>query len=511
MDAISKVAPPSFSYSTHLGNELIQIFKTMEEKLDLLNDDTNISDLSECECVPLQIQSDASGKLKDGGLIQLVAPSRMFFKLPNLDEHKHYMKQYIHEWRSNRESKCVLSKCTSVARAIGVRESPDLVDWIRILQEIGEAASQENNLSPNEKKAAEFSLMQFMTQLSKCKQEKPKISGLWLFDYNQSKLTKAENLVWADRIELKHRCEKMMYKFGLSFSMVDKNDKLKLDFALLCKHSTLRPLSELVSETVTHDLTDTKPEKHEQCLEDLIQSRLFARCHCACLNKTFDKNIHDKVHEILSSINFKWTSTELETILYAQCGNNSSIFVEDSQEEKMVFLQNNTLWLQSDILNSENENDLFDEISVSLFQLLDIIPQISSQRHNYFTYILKNYRNWPDRLPLVMEKKGIALTNKINNHNPGSLLQLPMHMLVCQSMLFTFNSEEMVAILGEKIDGVQGYKYAKVKSFLNEAIKPEKDLGQQSYRILVANEITKIMKHWNLQDYSKSFTESLLQ
>jgi len=95
-------------------------------------------------------------------------------------------------------------------------------------------------------------------------------------------------------------------------------------------------------------------------------------------------------------------------------------------------------------------------------------------------------------------KKGIALNFEKISDCPGSILPLIQHTLVCQSMLFTFDTEETVALLGDKIDDVQRYKYAIVKSFPKEVNTRENDLGQQSYQVLEENETIKTYKHSEL-------------
>jgi len=264
-------------------------------------------------------------------------------------------------------------------------------------------ASKENNLSLNEIKAAEFSLTQLIMQLSNRKQEETEITDLWLLDSNQSTLMKAEKLVWADKIELKGRCEQMMKEqFGLSFALVNSNLSSRQHFALLCKHLALRTLSAIVTEKVTHEGTFTKPNKHEQYLEKFIKSELFAKCHCECLNESSNKDMHNKVHEIFSSIDFLWSSTKLQAALYAKDSNNRSVLIKDSHDNKLAFIQGRKLWLQSGILYNENESDIFNEISLSLFQLLGTIPQLNFKRHDRLPYILKNYKNRAESLSLAI-------------------------------------------------------------------------------------------------------------
>lgn len=63
------------------------------ETICSLNKDTNLTDLSEYRCIPLPIKNDASGKLRNGGLVQLIAPSRTFFRLPDMSD---CVKEYLH-------------------------------------------------------------------------------------------------------------------------------------------------------------------------------------------------------------------------------------------------------------------------------------------------------------------------------------------------------------------------------------------------------------------------------
>ena len=73
----------------------------------------------------------------------------------------------MHEWPINVTNvKYALSTYTNIARTIGVRDLPDLTIWVKILQEIGQTSTQAENVSPNEKDAAEFALEQVVKQLS---------------------------------------------------------------------------------------------------------------------------------------------------------------------------------------------------------------------------------------------------------------------------------------------------------------------------------------------------------
>lgn len=280
-----------------------------------------------------------------------------------------------------------------------------------------------------------------------------------------------------------------------------------MDFALLCKHSALRPLSEIVTEKVIHNPIPIKPGDFEQCLEDVIKSKEFARGHVASISTKFDDNTQDKVHQILSSIDFQWTSSLLQTNLSANDCNDFTV-VENSQEDKLAFCQGGTLWLQNDIIDGDRERDLFDEINVSLFCILEADPQISYQRHANFPDMLGCYKEKPCSIPNVMERKGFISDNLTNTTHPGRIAPLTLHTFVKQSMLLTFDTEETVAILGEKIEHVQRYKYAKVQSFVSNPTVLEEDLGKQNYNILVEKNVAKTMKHFELYKITRNHMPS---
>ena len=131
----------------------------------------------------------------------------------------------------------------------------------------------EGELLPNQIKPAMYALDKILCMLSDCDSESSDPLELYLFDEN-GKLQEATALVWVDAPRLKKRCDRL----GFGFADIETTSSGEL----LCRHSGLRRLAEMVREELIDDTPTNAPDDDERLLEALMTSAEFADCHVAC-------------------------------------------------------------------------------------------------------------------------------------------------------------------------------------------------------------------------------------
>ena len=246
-------------------------------------DEALLEELSQLPCLPLRVSRDASGALTAGGVVRFVAPRRCFFNLPSEAVKQPHLRAL--------EGTDRLHTLKAAAEALGVREEPELDDWVTCLRLVGEQSAARGVLLPNESTAAVYALRMVLENLraSAAAGAAPAGTGaspllpLYMLSEPQdgqapARLLPAAQLVWLDRPALRHRCTSLPegVSFVRAFEGVPNDQHHVEDYQRLCEHSALRRLSDVVRERLLQLPARVGPSPAERQVEVLLRSAYFA-------------------------------------------------------------------------------------------------------------------------------------------------------------------------------------------------------------------------------------------
>ena len=463
-----------FRLYTHLSQEFTSLFNVLNSRAgEISSASRHINDLAQAPCVPIRTTFDASGALGEvGSQVLLCKPTQCFFTLPQ--EAKVEMRKLVHEW-PNAYSLDPLRHCTDIAKVLGVRQELEAQDLVKCIDSIATAAAGEA-LDPNEERAVVFAL-ETLLKMSAKESLSTEPLALWLFvDVGSAKqLAKAESLVWLDQADMEHRCTNLKQLLGLEFTCSHyyqalhtsskQQSAVPWDCERLCQLSLLRPISSILTESL-----HTAPERlgevglQEQSFEALLLSSEFTAGSRACLALSAeDSNAHD---HILAELEIRWTTNLLQSILYTNASAREvRMPLSGSEADALTFAEGSVLWVQSGILTSNRQSQLYDEVGSALVKMLRTAG-VPAKLHGYFPCMLACYTQGPLDIEVALRRHNVNINSAslaLSKREPGMLLDVGDFQHLQQSTDFTFDADELVAVYtGVGAEGASQYRYARV-------------------------------------------------
>ena len=404
-----------------------------------------LRELSLLPCAPLRITHDASGMLAAGGIVDMLPPTRCFFRLPD-DAGRD--QQYLHEASGS------LVTSQAAAEALGVRAAPELADWVTSLRRVSELCEAAHDvLLPGACSAARFALRMVLSELRRAGSSGGELLQLYLLTEPEAEapqqLLPAEKLVWLDRPALKHRCSRLHSALGLAF--VERPSWLSSsDFELLCKHSGLRRLSSVVHEQLMQELAVSAPGEQDQQLEALLLSEEFASALALCGGGSETACVDEaaRASAVLAALQPRWVDAPLGTELRA---GEDRIEGSEKDDGWAYSDDDGELWLRRGALgNSRDERKLLDELSESALPRLLRAAGAPTPDVSKIAWMLSCWDTGPESISNVLEKKGVdvSLLRRRGASSTAPGRPVPVTMLDCvqQQLNCTFVEGECTAV-----------------------------------------------------------------
>ena len=289
------------------------------------------------------------------GVARLVRPSEVVMRLsPRISP---VLRTYLHqnpEWVGD-----------ELARMLGVREEPAMMDWTRCLRAIGKIALG-RGLLPSELQAARFAFKMVLKSFaSGCHLDDKE---LWVFiEAQEPRLLPAQELVWPDCQSLKVRCHELQLRFAADVDASFAADVDTADVQLLFKAAGVRPLSKVVTESVVVP-TPCQGVQVEQDFADFLQSTQFIN--------DFGRVCCDADGAAVSR--FFVTFLALQIVYVSQLSITLSMVGCDdpkSTVDLMAYTDGTSLWIQAGLLDTHREWNLLETLCD------EVLPRLLTRSH----------------------------------------------------------------------------------------------------------------------------------
>eukprot|EP00935_MAST-01C_sp_MAST-1C-sp1_P002061 g2061.t1 len=472
---------------TFLDDDLEDIFsELMKHKVD--SNTQTATALMETRCVPFRTETDASGKLDRGDrVLRLLLPTELFFEFGNPHS---ALGQYLNRCPPNLYNHMQGDNQTFL-RSIGVQDEPDIATWLRCLRKIWNEAKTIPNgrLLPNQKAAAELCVLKCAQALGGRLDHIAELEDTFLFS-EEGQLLRADQLIWADLPRWKRRCRSYLHRAELFF-LLEQEDEVVRVLPKLCKCTKLRQLSQCVKEELSEATVMTEPDANDRKLLILLQSTEFAQACIACA-KGADSDVA-AMRKVLSELEISWSSAPLECVLRWVDTDEGSI-VAGSSVHSGVFLDpsDGKIWMQSGLLGGDEPGDkrelLLDWAETVLPRLLQkggIMGADASAGRTFYLRLLQCWEVGPSVIVKACERLDITFQAHLtpNEWESGSLVPLELHECVQQSWSYSYQAQEIIAVLDEEKSDFERYRYAKVLEASNPEASSTEQSNSRAYRV----------------------------
>jgi len=511
-------APSRFQASSLLASDIKLLHDMIHQRLKQDPSQSQaLAQLKSIPCIYKHLQEDASGPLPDGGSLMLVRPDHAFERLPEVARGQ----DLFHE---------VANEHHAVFKALGVRESPSIEDWALFTREVYEdaKASKATSLLDRDERAIEAAVRSVAKLLeNKSLQQKylESSQSLELFLVDEHKqICSSKKLLFLDKPVWKERCTKFCKEHGLSFVQIGLLERHMDELNLLCKITSLRKLSDCVSECLCKmcevDTVLATASAHELKLDEVVRSAEFAHCICAIMYWSLETNLKPaKVHKVLNSVKIKWVPE-----LYTELVINGDKLT-DSESETCAFFMDTTLWVKSALLDSGEHDTTQSFLRRTAEQISSILHHngiLASFREHYIVEMLEHWKKGPQILLrefasknpaffalLAVEILGKDQRNSLRN-SPGMCVPLDQHSLLIQNMLCSFEVGELVAVADGSKDGIAAYLFARVSTRegltkTDEAQAASGECTRRMYAVDCGSESLQQLSHFDLYKIDRTY------
>jgi len=463
-------SPSCFGASSLLAQDVLLMYDILQRLLqDEPSQKEELAVLKTLRCIYKHRKKDASGMRADGGQFEMLRPTHVFEKLPD-EAHQQNMFQEV-----DRDH-------YTVFKALGVRESPGISDWVQCTLEVyeqvqsqagGGAEEREKESTVLDKevrviKAASLCVSKLLKDTDRSKSSK--CYDLFLIDENK-KIVSGGNLLYNDRLKWQERCKEIFNEQKLRF--VDQDSLKDADFDLLCKYTKLRKLSNCVRETLG-GVSDGKrgqivhSTSEELKFEDFVRSAEFSQCIWAFIIDNHDFK-PARISQVLNSVTFNWV-IDLFTTLEIDGQKLTA-----SEQSAVAFFDayTNTIWVRS----AQLESGEIDVVQIFVRTLAEKIASIlknnkipvSSYGELVMVQMLEHWNKGSDSLLREIAReypdygKDILSLEKNSRDSPGMPVPIEEHQFLVQNPNCLFDVEELVALLFEGREGISSYIFARVR------------------------------------------------
>ena len=454
-------APSRFQASSLLASDIKLLYDMIHQRFKQDPSQSQaLAQLKSIPCIYKHLKEDASGPLPDGGCLVLVRPDHAFERLPEAARGQ----DLFHE---------VANEHHAVFKALGVRESPSIEDWALFTREVYEdaTASKATSVLDRDERAIEAAVRSVAKLLENESLQQKYLESSQSLEFflvdEHKQICSSNQLLLLDKPVWKERCTKICEEQGLSFVQIGRLERHMDALNLLCKITSLRKLSDCVSECLCKmcevDTGLATASARELKLDEVVRSAEFAHCIRAISLQTNLKP--GKVHKMLNSVKIKWVPE-----LYTELVINGDKLT-GSESETCAFFMDTTLWVKSALLDSGKHDTTQSFLRRTAEQISSIlhhngINAIGSYTESCIVEMLEHWEKGPQILLREFASRHAYLDAGILGKDPrrseGMCVPLDQHNLLIQNMLCSFEVEELVAVADGLKDGITAYIFARV-------------------------------------------------
>jgi HEPN domain-containing protein len=368
-----------------------------------------------------------------------------------------------------------------IFKALGVRESPTIEDWVMCTQETYnqvhlQAEEDADIVLRKEWCVIQAALRCVINLLQDGGQSLPCFETEIILVGNDKRLYPSSKLIYIDRMEWRKRCSEIGHEHDLhvvdetllrsgqrSWETLwhdwDESDKLLRKWDVLCKFTKLRKLSDCVKERLGDGIEDENmqksPSHSEVKLEKFVKSAEFSRCISilSSARHYFPASMEEmNFFQTLNKVKFIWV-LDLHTTLEVKEKKLTA-----TKEEKLAFFINNNLWVKSAQVDNVDVGQQFVRglasaiasylcIPLCREDLVVMLEKWNKPPEHFFREFGENFQ-WSSEVL----SQGTAV-----HDSPGMFVPIEQHRFLVQSTDCSFEVEEIVAVADKTSDGMSSY------------------------------------------------------